>query len=178
MTDHDAFGRGGRAGGILKKRQIPAANLRGGPERLGISRKRVCGQKSHLSQCVRIFQPLLYFGTSFFKGTDVLGPGIVKNRLNTGKMAFVTRRIGRNRHCSGIQTAKKRGDKLQPRRIEQQYPFPASVMLLKQGANGSRLPVQRSVCHHPVFFVLISYKCIEYVVSLLLRPFLSKFPQC
>ncbi|MNQ53746.1 hypothetical protein D3C85_677940 [compost metagenome] len=61
---------------------------------------------------------------AFAVAQEQSGLGILENVDHPGNMQAISRRIQRDRHGTGIQAAKKRGDVFRPGLTDDQHPLP------------------------------------------------------
>ena len=88
------------------------------------------------------------------------------------------RRVCRDRHRAGIETAEEGGEILQSRRIQEQHRLVCDLPRLQQGTDAASSPVELLIGDLDLFRVAIREKDIGHLVRLILPTPTEEIDQC
>ena len=145
VGQHDPFRRPGRAGSILQKGERFETVSRIGPFVFQPLFNPVSTEPGNIFEIRglvdHLADPLKNIGGCHCQRRFTA----VGHRLNPEHGAVPFRRIDRHGGRPGIETAEKRADKIEPRRIEQQNPLARLAVTLKPSSDSAALPVEFAV---------------------------------
>ena len=145
MADNHPLRHSSRAGGVLEEGCRARAGTRVPPRR---QRGRVQVVSRHPAQALEVRlggERAFHGGFESSRGQNAACLGISHSRANTFQRTIRPRRVDRNGDGTRVETAEKRRDEVETRRINEQHPLTASAALLKQGADPSSRAVELAV---------------------------------
>ena len=159
VRDHDAPRGRGRARRVLQEGEAVWRERRLPP----LGRKRIAVEHFGGLPGERRESRLLgqHFGderVDVRRAEDRHRPRVVDHRPQPAQAAR-SRRIRRDRDGAGVQAAKERCDKLEPRRVEKQHPLAFRAKPLQRRADGASLAVQTGIRQPVHFIVVIIQEC-------------------
>ncbi len=179
----DAFGGGGRARGVLQEGERgrldawiapvvqEGVEVRGARHRL----RRIVGDQPF--GAARHLQNAFELGPQRRRGENDPRRCVLDDRAHPRRRPVGARRIGRHRRGAAVEAAEKRGDVVDPGRVEQQRPLARGAQALQGGAKAPRPPVELGVGKIGFGPVAVAQKAVAGALRLPAGPQAQQFHQ-